>query len=164
MGTYDGNENRISDDTPIRFLYNGQAGVETDGNGLYYMRARYYNTDIKRFINRDILDGTIGNGQSLNKYSYVQGNPVTLTDPFGLCPVGGSLNEYLKMLGHTALDLLGFVPVVGFVADLANAYWYYREGNTFEMAASIVAAIPGLGDAVEASSREPGSLPSVRGR
>ncbi|MCM1161703.1 MAG: hypothetical protein NC412_10805 [Roseburia sp.] len=69
-----------------------------------------------------------------------------------------SLNEHLKMLGYIALDLLGFV------ADLANAYWYYREGNTFEMAASIVAAIPGLGDAVEASSREPGSLPSVRGR
>ena len=99
-------------------------------------------------MNRDILNGTIDNGQSLNKYSYVQGNPVSLTDPFGLCPIGGSINEYLRMLGHTALDLLGFVPVVGFAADLANAYWYYREGNTFEMAASIIAAIPGLGDAV----------------
>ncbi|MBD5465689.1 MAG: hypothetical protein HDR22_07710 [Lachnospiraceae bacterium] len=75
MGTYDGEGNRIPDDTPIRFLYNGQAGVETDRNGLYYMRARYYNTEIKRFLNRDILDGTIDNGQSLNKYSYVQGNP-----------------------------------------------------------------------------------------
>ena len=96
MGIYDGSGNRIPDNTPIHFLYNGQ---------------------------------------SLNKYSYVQGNPVTLTDPFGLCPVGGSMNEYLLMLGHTALDLLGFVPIVGFVADLANAYWYYREGNTFQMAA-----------------------------
>ena len=148
MGTYDGNGNRVSDDTPIRFLYNGQAGVETDGNGLYYMRARYYNTDIKRFMNRDILNGTIDNGQSLNKYSYVQGNPVSLTDPFGLCPIGGSINEYLRMLGHTALDLLGFVPVVGFAADLANAYWYYREGNTFEMASSLIAAVPGIGDAI----------------
>ena len=148
MGTYDGNGNRVSDDTPIRFLYNGQAGVETDGNGLYYMRARYYNTDIKRFMNRDILNGTIDNGQSLNKYSCVQGNPVSLTDPFGLCPIGGSINEYLRMLGHTALDLLGFVPVVGFAADLANAYWYYREGNTFEMASSLIAAVPGIGDAI----------------
>ena len=57
------------------------------------------------------------------------------------------MNEYLIMLGHTALDLLGFVLVVGFVADLANAYWYYREGNTFQMASGIIAAIPGLGDA-----------------
>ena len=27
----------------IRFLYNGQLGVTTDDNGLYYMRSRYYN-------------------------------------------------------------------------------------------------------------------------
>ena len=73
---------------------------------------------------------------------------MTLTDPFGLCPVGGSMNDYLVMLGHTALDLLGFLPIVGFAADLANAYWYYREGNIFQMASSIIAAIPGLGDAV----------------
>ena len=52
------------------------------------------------------------------------------------------------MLGHTALDLLGFVPVVGFAADLANVYWYYREGNTFEMASSLIAAVPGIGDAI----------------
>ena len=60
------------------------------------MRARYYNTDIKRFINRDIVDGTIQNSQSLNKYSYVQGNPISLTDPFGLCPEGGGILDYLK--------------------------------------------------------------------
>ena len=34
--------------TGIDYLYNGQYGVETDANGLYYMRARYYNQDIKR--------------------------------------------------------------------------------------------------------------------
>lgn len=70
----------------MEYLYNGQYGVSTGGNGLYYMRARYYDQDIKRFINRDILSGNIGNSQSLNRYCYVQGNPVSLTDPFGLCP------------------------------------------------------------------------------
>ncbi len=35
----------------VRFLYNGQFGVSTDNNGLYYMRARYYNPEIRRFIN-----------------------------------------------------------------------------------------------------------------
>ena len=62
----------------LRFLYNGRYGVETGANGLYYMRARYYNPQIKRFINRDIIDGSITDSQSLNKYSYVQGNPVIL--------------------------------------------------------------------------------------
>ncbi len=29
--------------TKIRFLYNGSYAVMTEENGLYYMRARYYN-------------------------------------------------------------------------------------------------------------------------
>ena len=61
-----------------QYLYNGQYGVETDRDGLYYMRARYYDQDIKRFINRDVLSGDIGNSQSLNRFCYVQGNPVSL--------------------------------------------------------------------------------------
>lgn len=79
-------------------------GVATDVNGLYYMRARYYNVAIKRFINQDVVDGSITNSQSLNKFSYVQGNPIRLTDPFGLCP-----DYSLTRIGHAALDLLGII-------------------------------------------------------
>ncbi len=75
-------EGEYSDTVP--FLYNGQFGVTTDGNGLYYMRARYYNVDIKRFINQDVLTGTLERISSLNRYAYVEGNPVSFLDPFGL--------------------------------------------------------------------------------
>lgn len=75
-------EGEYSDTVP--FLYNGQFGVTTDGNGLYYMRARYYNVDIKRFINQDVLMGTLERISSLNRYAYVEGNPVSFLDPFGL--------------------------------------------------------------------------------
>ena len=64
--------------------YSGRLSYMKDENGIYYMRARYYNTDIRRFINQDIITGSIGNSQSLNRYAYVQGNPVSYTDPFGL--------------------------------------------------------------------------------
>ncbi|WP_353572454.1 RHS repeat-associated core domain-containing protein [Candidatus Albibeggiatoa sp. nov. BB20] len=37
------------------FLFNGYYGVMTDANDLYYMRARFYSPDIRRFINQDIL-------------------------------------------------------------------------------------------------------------
>ncbi|MEN6324628.1 MAG: RHS repeat-associated core domain-containing protein [Syntrophomonas sp.] len=65
------------------FLYNGRDGVITDANGLYYMRARYYNPEIKRFINQDMLLGAIDAGQSLNRYAYVSGQPVSMVDPSG---------------------------------------------------------------------------------
>ena len=68
----------------VDYLYNGQYGVTSDANGLYYMRARYYNIDIKRFINQDILTGSIDSSKSLNRYAYVEGNPISYLDPLGL--------------------------------------------------------------------------------
>ncbi len=65
--------------------YCARDGVLTDVNGLLYMRARYYYPDLMRFINQDIVTGDISNSSSLNRYAYVNGNPVTLIDPFGLC-------------------------------------------------------------------------------
>ena len=135
-------------DCGIMFLYNGEVGVATDSNGLYYMRARYYNPDIKRFINQDVLTGTITDSPTLNRYAYVNGNPISLNDPFGLSPI---LNW--KNLGHFALDILGMVPGVGFVFDGINAVWYLQEGDYFNAACSFVSALPGVGDAIGAFSK-----------
>ena len=68
-------------DTP--FLYNGMYGVETDDNGLYCMRSRYYNPTIMRFINQDVVQGSLDNAITLNRYAYANGNPITYLDPFG---------------------------------------------------------------------------------
>ena len=69
------------------FSYNGRDGVMTDASGLYYMRARYYNPELKRFINRDVLLGDAMRSPSLNRYGYVQGNPAMLVDPKGNYPL-----------------------------------------------------------------------------
>ncbi|WP_106766532.1 RHS repeat-associated core domain-containing protein [Paenibacillus faecalis] len=68
------------------FAYNRRDGVQTDKNGLQYMRARYYHSELKRFLNRDILRGDITSGLSMNRYAYVNGNP----GPAGVgCDSGG---------------------------------------------------------------------------
>ena len=130
----------------LRFLYNGRYGVETGANGLYYMRARYYNPQIKRFINRDIIDGSITDSQSLNKYSYVQGNPISLVDPFGLCA-----QDYFSRAGHELLDWLGFIfdP-----ADAINFLWYTAEGNAAMAAATAVAIIPAAGSFIAKGTKQ----------
>jgi len=48
------------------------------------MRARFYIPEIRRFVNQDILLGDIGEGQTLNRYAFVTGQPVSFVDPFGL--------------------------------------------------------------------------------
>ena len=151
-GIYDTDGELVEDKTAViraenlRFLYNGRYGVETGANGLYYMRARYYNPQIKRFINRDIIDGSITDSQSLNKYSYVQGNPVNLIDPFGLCA-----QDYFSRAGHELLDWLGFIfdP-----ADVINFLWYTAEGNAAMAAATAVAIVPAAGSFIAKGTKQ----------
>ena len=107
------------------------------------MRARYYNVDIKRFINQDVVEGSITNSPSLNKYAYCQGNPVSLLDPFGLSPQGSSSFGW-----HLLLDALGFVPVVGIFADIVNGAWYLAEGDYAAAIGSFIAAVPMIGDTI----------------
>ncbi|MDD6071895.1 MAG: polymorphic toxin-type HINT domain-containing protein, partial [Clostridiales bacterium] len=131
----------------IRFLYNGAYGVTTDENGLYYMRARYYNSDIKRFINQDIKVGDIGNSQGLNRYAYCEGNPVNMADPFGLCGEDtqdqGKKSKY--EFWHNVLDVAGLF-FDG--ADIINAAIYAYEKDWTNAALCAASAIPAVGAAI----------------
>jgi len=49
--------------------------------GLYYCRARYYDTAPGRFLSEDPLRFFSG---EVNFYGYAEGNPLNLTDPLGL--------------------------------------------------------------------------------
>jgi RHS repeat-associated protein len=55
-------------------------GRESDPDtGLYYYRARYYDTTIGRFLSEDQKGFAAG----INFYAYVGNNPVNFNDPFG---------------------------------------------------------------------------------
>ena len=120
----------------ILFLYNGQYGVMSDDNGLYYMRARYYNISIKRFINQDVLIGTIKDSQSLNRYAYVEGNPVTYLDPFGMERELGDVRSYgLSVNG-------GFVFVGGLGIQMTSDS---NGGVALQGTVSLGVGTPGIG-------------------
>jgi RHS repeat-associated protein len=60
-------------------------GKERDiESSLDYFPARYYNSNLGRFMSPDLLGGHLENPQSLNKYVYALNNPLTNTDPTGL--------------------------------------------------------------------------------
>ena len=108
----------------VLFLYNGQYGVQSDDSGLYYMRARYYNAAIKRFINQDTVTGSIESSQSLNRYAYVEGNPVSYLDPFGLeRQASDKVHDVIKIL-EIVIPMMATVMIVasgGTLAPLAKA-------------------------------------------
>jgi RHS repeat-associated protein len=72
--------------TPNPFGYVGRYGVMEEGNGLKFMRARYYDETTGRFLNEDLIQGYITKPQSLNRYAYVRNNPINWIDPPGLYP------------------------------------------------------------------------------
>jgi RHS repeat-associated protein len=60
-------------------------GKERDSeSGLDNFGARYNSSQYGRFMSPDPLGGKLADPQTLNKYSYVRNNPVTLTDPTGM--------------------------------------------------------------------------------
>jgi RHS repeat-associated protein len=65
---------------PQPFKFVAQHGVMTESNGFYYMRARYYDPNVGRFISED----PIGFEGGINLYSYTANNPINFIDPSGL--------------------------------------------------------------------------------
>ena len=60
--------------------------------GLYYLRARYYDPYIGRFISEDSYWGEDNNPLSLNLYTYAHNDPLKYIDPTGHAVVEGAYN------------------------------------------------------------------------
>ena len=57
---------------------------ELDKNtALLYYGARYYDPELGRFTTADTVKGSLGNPQSLNRYTYTLNNPLKFVDPSG---------------------------------------------------------------------------------
>lgn len=144
-GTYGNLESHTGSST-TPFLYNGRDGVMTDLNGLYYLRTRYYSPELMRFINADIVKGTIANGETLNRYAYANGNPVSLIDPFGTSAEPGSetawndrIANYLKdseaykwfVKGTQDGSFPAFFDIGGFYRD-ENGVYHARQNYSLQ--------------------------------
>lgn len=63
----------------------GFAGQLLDASGLYYMRARWYDSANGRFLTHDPERGDEVTPVTLNSFMYASANPAVATDPTGLC-------------------------------------------------------------------------------
>lgn len=78
--TYDAFGNLIASSGSSDNTYGFTGEQFDDSSGLLYLRARYYDASIGRFISRDL----IGIAGGINLYAYVKNNPINHTDPIGL--------------------------------------------------------------------------------
>ncbi|MBI5194558.1 MAG: hypothetical protein HZA08_14140, partial [Nitrospirae bacterium] len=108
----------LSDSSPTKVRYKF-AGHEFDAETeLIYMKARYYDPKLARFISADPVVPLridlnnfkdfkmtqfrqLTNPQALNRYSYVVNNPIVFRDPFGL-------KSRASEWGSNALNIIGY--------------------------------------------------------
>ena len=91
-------------------------GREWDAEaGLYYVRARYYDPVVGRFVSED----PIGTAGGPNQYAFAAGDPVNFSDPSGLFP--GACPLALQSMGYASI-------VVGHDGSGRPIYscWYIR--------------------------------------
>lgn len=106
-----------ADETPESvFGYGGQYGAVSDSNGLIFLRTRFYNPEIMRFMNRDTISGSITDTKSLNRFAYVEGNPLTYIDPNGQAATWIRQNPLDAL--YYGLTALSFIPGLNVVASL----------------------------------------------
>ncbi|MGD8456598.1 MAG: RHS repeat-associated core domain-containing protein [Anaerolineales bacterium] len=94
----------------------GYTGEWTDGTGLQHLRARYLDTGIGRFISRDTWEGDYNDPLSLNRWNYVEGNPINFTDPSGYCVFTGV---------DTLVCLIALAIGIPIISGVSTASWNY---------------------------------------
>jgi len=126
------------------FLFTGEQFDSETSN--YYLRARYYNVGLGRFISRDTYNGTASNPITQNHYLYANSNPVLYVDPSGYVGVielqlniniqGELKNVNQKMLTKATKEVakkLGCTIVIKYVDDMlteaAGIYMFRASSN-----------------------------------
>jgi RHS repeat-associated protein len=118
----------VESSNPYKFT-----GREDDGNDLYFFRARYYNSDQKRFIGEDPAE--LSGGDS-NYYAYAANDPINRTDPTGL-----SVESFLRGVAEGG--------AVGLIFGFAIGAAIAATGGAFGAAIAILAGIAGTYGLIE---------------
>lgn len=103
--------------------------------GLDYLRARYYDPALGRFISRDAYQGELNDPMSLHKYQYAHANPVVNTDPSGYVTLTdlaatAAITAILGGLGLTTGGAIATGLNGGSTQDVISIYDQYFAGMT----------------------------------
>jgi len=112
----------VGGQTPSQVTTRGFTGHEHDDEvGLINMNARLYDPVIGRFPTPDTFVQFPSDSQGLNRYSYVNNNPLYYTDPsghFALKDVVNKLKSGLARFTGGTLGRVSGVPIIGGYASI----------------------------------------------
>ena len=69
--------------------------VYDNSTGLYYMNARYYDSEIGRFITQDTYRGEKDDAGTWHLYTYCANDPINYVDPSGHQRILNKIKKYV---------------------------------------------------------------------
>ncbi|TYQ13397.1 UNVERIFIED_CONTAM: RHS repeat-associated protein [Acetivibrio alkalicellulosi] len=142
-----GNEKYPTEGDTNPFRYAGEYWDEE--TGTYYLRARYYDPGIGRFICEDSFKGYADDPLSLNLYTYAHNNPVMFIDPSGYAvwmprETMSGIVDFFQGVGSGVLETYTY----GVSSQIED--YYYRDNQAVYLVGKLVGnLIAGLGGVAE---------------
>lgn len=172
-----GDQTAIADATQRGYTFH----TNMESSPLIHMNGRVADSLTGRFLSPDPYVFSPGNTQSFNRYSYVNNNPLTFTDPSGHCLDAGIGSYICRGIITTALNFLfgkkkRSVPKGCFLNGGTGCYGAASSSKIFDVVSDILTP-PGLGplevedhlilnirDGRFDSNRPPMGISGLRGR
>ncbi|NEN87036.1 polymorphic toxin-type HINT domain-containing protein [Paenibacillus elgii] len=149
--TYDiwGNPLTVTEQVPQPFRYSGE--FWDNSAHLQYLRARWYDPSVGRFMSQDTYEGDIANPLSLNLYTYVHNNPLRYTDPSGqiACGLNQECHQYFNEVGNVFVGALENVQ--GAIQDASD---YVQESQFVQDALNTMGPGTAVGKASIKAAKE----------
>ncbi len=99
-----------------------------DETGFYYLRARYYDPGVGRFVTRDRHPGNSRDPLTMNKYLYGNANPMLYVDPSGHVGVIGVMAA-VAVVGIMSMVSLPAFGGGGGVGGITGNWWKTPGGR-----------------------------------
>jgi len=91
-------------------------GAARDASSLTYLRSRYLDSNVGRFISRDMWAGNYNRPLSLNRWNYVEGNPINFSDPTGHCKTDD------EACWKKAREIISEFPTIGINVGIGSLF------------------------------------------
>lgn len=113
---------QIDPSTYTSFTNRGYTGHEhLDFLGVIHMNGRVYDSDIGRFLSADPFVQYPESTQGFNRYSYVDNNPLSATDPSGFMSLRQFVGTVLQIVGGILIGT-GYFAAVGYLLVAVGGY------------------------------------------
>ena len=119
-----GNE-RYKNNAQAFSVTNRYTGQQIDEDtGLYFYGSRYYDPQLGRFIQADTIVPSANTSQALNRYTYVNNNPLKFTDPLGHSWLSKTWKKFTHSLGKIFGKQFGnvLIAIGNLIGGVFNPY------------------------------------------